>query len=157
MLSCSLLCRLVIQGLGYLTAKGKQDSILTGEIFRHFYQHFLTDSPREVWARSSTYKRCFETEQLLLGKTFNMFARVLHKTVSVSNCHRFSEVVESIFDRVARWHLKDPPDSTSASTLNGLSEIHSRGDVPTSRHVGLRLSNAAHTDHDGTRRERCVR
>ncbi|XP_003748526.1 putative acid phosphatase 5 [Galendromus occidentalis] len=57
-------------GVGYLTKLGKQGSLRVGEILRRFYGNFLTYSPREVWARSSTYPRCYETEYLLLGTLY---------------------------------------------------------------------------------------
>lgn len=64
----NMLSSFIVQGLGYLTRLGKQGSLQVGEVFRHFYKNFLSDSPRDVWARSSTYPRCFETEYLLLGE-----------------------------------------------------------------------------------------
>ncbi|OQR68795.1 putative acid phosphatase 5-like [Tropilaelaps mercedesae] len=57
-------------GLGFLTKKGKQGAAFVGRVFRTFYQDFLSYSPREVWSRSSTYKRCFETEYILLGTMY---------------------------------------------------------------------------------------
>ncbi|XP_022651260.1 testicular acid phosphatase-like isoform X2 [Varroa jacobsoni] len=57
-------------GIGFLTKKGKQGSAFVGRVFRRFYRDFLTYSPHEVWARSSTYKRCFETEHILLGTMY---------------------------------------------------------------------------------------
>ncbi|RWS28315.1 lysosomal acid phosphatase-like protein 3 [Leptotrombidium deliense] len=56
-----------IEGWGQLTAKGKRRMYNLGRFFRKRYGDFLTNSPREVFIRSSAAERCLESAQMLVN------------------------------------------------------------------------------------------
>lgn len=54
-------------GFGQLTLQGKRRMFAIGQFLRDKYDGFLTDSIREVAARSSDEDRCIESAQLVLS------------------------------------------------------------------------------------------
>lgn len=62
------------EGFGQLTNRGKYRIYSLGKYLRQRYSNFLTDTPREVSARSAGSDRCLESSALLLaGKNFSDF------------------------------------------------------------------------------------
>ncbi|KAK8786660.1 hypothetical protein V5799_023570 [Amblyomma americanum] len=53
-------------GLGELTSRGRAKAYALGRWLRNRYADYLTDNPREVYARSSPVPRCFDTAALVL-------------------------------------------------------------------------------------------
>lgn len=53
-------------GFGRLTSRGRANASALGRWLRSRYAEFLSDDPREVYARSSPVPRCYETAALVL-------------------------------------------------------------------------------------------
>ncbi|XP_074601229.1 prostatic acid phosphatase-like isoform X2 [Brevipalpus obovatus] len=65
-------------GDSQLLATGKRRMFDLGKSFRKRYKNFLTESPREVYARSSNQDRCLESAQLVLHGMYKAEGRWMY-------------------------------------------------------------------------------